>query len=567
MTIHNFDQILGPTLLKRGKDYYREEKIANLKEYRPGIWSATAFGTDEYQVTIQLRIDEIRETVCTCPFNGMVCKHSIATLYAIRAEKTGETLPPKKDKSGVTKKAAGKPTNEEKLDLIRNQGEVQVLLDLLFEEVEQNRELRNKMLNRFSSLWGESPEKAANQSIKAAISKSKRRGFIDYYSSTQLGMRLMDFVVEADQSWKNGQYYSALSILLALLESSIPTFEYADDSSGTMSMVTFQAFDKLREWSLSIPEKGKDREMVVQKLQKMVKNEIGEGFDFHDRLYESLCNWAKEEKDKSWILDYARAKVAAGKQNGVHEYRYSIDLENLCLALMISGKEEEAWEIKHANRHLVNRFLDDVYEKAVRSKDADLAKTFIDEGLNDKGKPGFVKKWRERLADWYLLKGDRQNFLDTLLKVATAERIERKYISAIKKKMQPDEWTEFRIQWMNACRNLLPYQSESLMELLLEGKELDSLWAILQVSPFHHLENYQSHFMDTHKEEIVERYRDHILDLASGIGLDRRTYKELADYLRKIKKMGAIDYANQIKDELLSLYRNRPSMRDELKNV
>ena len=72
MTIENFDSELSLTLLKRGKDYFRNGQITDLEEKRNGIWTALAFGSDEYEVEIHLKGIEVEDTVCSCPFDGLV---------------------------------------------------------------------------------------------------------------------------------------------------------------------------------------------------------------------------------------------------------------------------------------------------------------------------------------------------------------------------------------------------------------------------------------------------------------------------------------------------------------
>ena len=72
MTIENFDSELSLTLLKRGKDCFRNGQITDLEEKRNGIWTALAFVADEYEVEIHLKGIEVEDTVCSCPFDGLV---------------------------------------------------------------------------------------------------------------------------------------------------------------------------------------------------------------------------------------------------------------------------------------------------------------------------------------------------------------------------------------------------------------------------------------------------------------------------------------------------------------
>ena len=139
MTLRNFDSELSTTLVKRGKDYFRDGQVAELEEKRSGIWTALAFGSDEYEVEIHLKGDQITETVCTCPFDGPVCKHAIGTLFAIRSETLGEELKPKKTGSAKPKSPSKKLTIEGKLELIRQRVPLPLLVDILLAEAAENK--------------------------------------------------------------------------------------------------------------------------------------------------------------------------------------------------------------------------------------------------------------------------------------------------------------------------------------------------------------------------------------------------------------------------------------------
>ena len=84
VTISNFERYVLPKILARGEDYYDSGAVLGIEEESPGEWFATVCGTEHYEVTVSLAGDEIAEWECDCPYDGNICKHVVATLLAIR---------------------------------------------------------------------------------------------------------------------------------------------------------------------------------------------------------------------------------------------------------------------------------------------------------------------------------------------------------------------------------------------------------------------------------------------------------------------------------------------------
>lgn len=71
----------------RGLDYYKNNKITNLKEINNYEFTSTAVGTSNYDV--YLDVSHPRRSTCTCPLaNGkrIICKHIVATYFKVYPE-------------------------------------------------------------------------------------------------------------------------------------------------------------------------------------------------------------------------------------------------------------------------------------------------------------------------------------------------------------------------------------------------------------------------------------------------------------------------------------------------
>ena len=67
----------------RGLDYYKKNKIINLKKINDYEYTSVAIGTNNYN--IYLDVSHPRKSTCTCPLaNGkrIICKHIVATFFA-----------------------------------------------------------------------------------------------------------------------------------------------------------------------------------------------------------------------------------------------------------------------------------------------------------------------------------------------------------------------------------------------------------------------------------------------------------------------------------------------------
>ena len=85
LTLNNFERQLDSTIVSRGRTYYDDRNVTELSHPSESVWRATVYGTDEYDVIIQLQDEKIISSHCSCPYDlGEYCKHEIAVMYALR---------------------------------------------------------------------------------------------------------------------------------------------------------------------------------------------------------------------------------------------------------------------------------------------------------------------------------------------------------------------------------------------------------------------------------------------------------------------------------------------------
>jgi len=77
------------TSLWRGYDYYKENKVENLIETSPGIFSANVEGNSDKPYIVEIDVAHPRKSKCNCPHadgKRIVCKHMMAVYFAVFPE-------------------------------------------------------------------------------------------------------------------------------------------------------------------------------------------------------------------------------------------------------------------------------------------------------------------------------------------------------------------------------------------------------------------------------------------------------------------------------------------------
>lgn len=78
-------------IVERGKEYFHQRKVKNLKKIDEKTYTANVNGTEEYNVIVKMNGRFCLDADCTCPFNEVddgyinakLCKHIYATYMAI----------------------------------------------------------------------------------------------------------------------------------------------------------------------------------------------------------------------------------------------------------------------------------------------------------------------------------------------------------------------------------------------------------------------------------------------------------------------------------------------------
>lgn len=90
MKLTEFEREIDPVILDRGLDYFKKDKIIDVKEDDDQHYTFTVEGTKNYTVTVTFGEDRntITQTFCDCPYDkGPFCKHQVAAFYHLSVKK------------------------------------------------------------------------------------------------------------------------------------------------------------------------------------------------------------------------------------------------------------------------------------------------------------------------------------------------------------------------------------------------------------------------------------------------------------------------------------------------
>jgi uncharacterized Zn finger protein len=80
----DIQRLAGQTMFERGRRYYRGGQVSDLA-LRGNLLHAAVQGSadDPYQVSIRFAGASRAAAVCSCPYDGGLCKHSVAALLVV----------------------------------------------------------------------------------------------------------------------------------------------------------------------------------------------------------------------------------------------------------------------------------------------------------------------------------------------------------------------------------------------------------------------------------------------------------------------------------------------------
>ena len=182
----------------------------------------------------------------------------------------------------------------------------------------------------------------------------------------------------------------------------------------------------------------------------------------------------------------------------------------------------------------------------------------------DESSPGWVAEYSAKLIELYRDLGRTQEYKEELIfQIFHCRQQHLEHVNELKVICTKDEWEKYREQILTSRSGWsIRYQlmeKEGLYERLLEE--------IVKEENIFNLNQYEKILKKEFPERVRDAYVQYVRKQAELVS-DRKRYKELVQYLKKIRKYPEGDaVASEIAGEWKEKYRRRPAMMDELRRA
>ncbi|MFP4090988.1 MAG: SWIM zinc finger domain-containing protein [Cyclobacteriaceae bacterium] len=544
-SLDNFESHTANKVLQRGIAYYQNRQVGIPERIDEDIWAFNVAGSSNYLVRVELEGKDVVEYSCNCPYEGVLCKHVVASFLVLR---------------DVLEGASPLPQNlADQTDDIIRQINPENLQDFVKEAVLHDQSFRQLFYSRFGHLSGDTSQDFFARQIRAVVeSMSDRYGYIDYERVFDLSQPVMQTLENAEKMLQEAQPGVAANIAKAVLEEMLQAMMNADDSSGTIGDLISEAIGFLG----AIAEHTNDeavRKDIFQYALAACQNKEFSDYGFDTDFLEMTAHLAREQDERQ------RVYQLLDQQRDSH-YRAE-SMARIRLQLMQQSGDEQAAAEAYIwnNRHLPG-FRRQLIKEAFEQQQYPRVKELVQEGMeHDEDYAGLTREWQEWLLKTAQAESDRKEIIRLAQHLFLHYGHDMQYYEMLKKEVSNKEWQPFL---KSLLRNLeresrwIPYHT--LGEIYIrEERWKDLLQVVQKHKSLSVIEQYQPYLQQHFPKELLDMYEEKIsehFDRASG----RSDYSSGCYYLQQMSRAGGKERVQALIRELRLAYPRRPALQDEL---
>ncbi len=565
--LNQFEQIIDPTILKRGLSYFKNGHVDEPEELAPGEYEAIVSGSEQYIVRLSLKNNIVTEHDCDCPYDmGPVCKHIVAVVFALLDDTLNEEKPQKSKRS--TKKDSGKPVEKKQTvsqqidDILKNTSH-EALLSFIRESAIKDQNFRNLFLSTFSgNSSGISKELIAKQLKTIVKSACGRHGYIEWGNTSKVFRQVNQYIMAAQKQISEHQYDHALLICFAVMEEMTKAIQVADDSDGDIGGCVDLAFDLLAVISSQTPPEHIRKQLFDYCILGYNKG-IYDGWDWHFGLMGLASDILGNAIEAELLLTCLEKRPLSDFDKSSAEQ----------IRLNIYKKTKSPQEVeKYIEANLSNtEFRKDAIQKAIDNKLFDKAISLSKEGIkqDQKARPGLIYTWYDYLLKVAKLQKDTDKIVEYARFLFMNGMYDQKvYYKTLKEAISKLEWKLFVDKLINDLYSRRNFNnSELLIFIFIEEKKLEQQLEYLRFNvSLYMIERFEKELAKDYSGELIELYAEEILNYAKS-NTGRPHYVTICKYLRRMKKLGGKQKAEEIVSSLKKQFYNRPALLEELEGV
>lgn len=518
--------------------------------------------TSNYQVELRISGDVIESYSCNCPYDhGPICKHIVAAFITYMENELATDT---------------KPLDEaEEILPEKEQSDLEVVLEAISAEelkayfknvLESDEALKNKFMTRF----GEEGEKRNKtyyaQQIRAVLKHAAGRDkFIFYHKMRWVIQEVEVFFEMAEQAFAVGNYQTVFYISAALLEEMNKAINFADDSDGGIGTSIYRSVELMGMITQLKEAKAVEtqKDMYSYGVKRVEKGTF-RGWDWHFDMIRLAGKCASTQKQAKKVLTLC--------QNLPSYWQDDIDLIVLELAAKYDiGINVEAYKTSRLHNPKIRELLID---EALKEEKIERAITLCEEGIKNEEREEMRDfKWTKKLLEIAQQNNDIKRIQELSKKLffqvydGTAH-----YYQLLKSAIAPENWNAFLDDLLKEVEQFPHGKHDELFKVIyLEENRLKELLNVIRQQQkgypnLYEMEELEAHFQTDYQTPFLELYAD-VIRWFLEQNATRKHYKAACRYIRRIKKMKGPDIAEDLIEELKSLYVRRPALIEELDKV
>ncbi|MGM0898287.1 MAG: SWIM zinc finger family protein [Bacillota bacterium] len=549
MNLKNLKTTVPAKLYKRGLDYFEQGFVEQLTEDAPNRWHALVAGTQDYEVSVNLKRDgTIVGSYCTCPFESdSLCKHEVAVCLAIGEYKevNGSTAVDVVAQLKALKKAE--------------------LLEVLEELVEKQPAVHLYLTEKFMSTSGMDEEKA-RRLIQRSAYRAVRNGFIEWERTDQALEGVEEVLEFLDGLDSQEDAEKVIRLSLTVIKECTGMLQIADDSSGSISSAVYESLEKideaLAEWPGEVDEETIDRMLILfyPHILFALEQDITDAASY---LLEAVLQWNEKGDFTDKLFDYIADLIASNEmQNKTFNYTEERFRAYQLWVLQQQGEREaiEAFYAKFKRYPAIRRtqiwqaLEIGEFEKAIQlceeseSLDANLA--------------GLLYEWKKLRFKAYEGMGNTTEIVDLSFQFALEG--EEEYYFKLKSLVDAEQWPE-KLEALLAEMKNSPRSLSLYLGILIDEKRLDELLDYCR-SNVSAIEELYPHLLADYPHEVNEIYTAYIYRLIDRAS-NRKAYWSACQKIKSFKAALGTQAAAGLVEEIKFMYPKRPALLDELGKV
>nr|WP_321379181.1 SWIM zinc finger family protein [uncultured Bacteroides sp.] len=579
MTLSEFEEFVPPTIFMRGIDYYNDNAVKNLKETSTGEWKATVEGTKEYSVRISLDGNKISSWFCNCPYDGDICKHIVAVMYAIRKERRKVNLFLSAKESVIVEEMSEKQHQETPdIEKLLSYVDKKKLIAFICQHALTHPDLQEALLQNFA------PKKSTgqitidyNKKIDACFNssyrnRSSRYGSFEQIDLDEISSKLSIYLDKARFFFEKKSFDDAASIALHIIHSIVNHYDednyynYYDDF-----FVLEYDCETAGELLLDIakhPETPQSlKEVILKEIRTITKKKKFCDYPFYN-IDELLLNINIYVQTKEGALQLINDLLEEQKDS---DNIYGLVNKKINFLYQLNRQEEAETTIK---QYL---YLSEIREKQVliliEDKKYSEALSMLDEGIHlaeEKGHHGTVYKWKKQRLGIYIQTNNVPYIIATAKDLFLYKGGNMELYHTLKKYVPIDNWKTFLKKLLEQPASEMHFNISSSVkaDIYVEEEDYENLKTFLVKTSNQSLDYmliYAHHLTQSYSDEMLAIYNNKIQKYAEQ-NVGRNYYEYIVQVLKKMLEFPkGKEMTNLLVADFRIRYKRRPAMMELLR--